>query len=80
MRVMRSSPQFGVTLLAYEGLRMLIASDLEPRPPTNAPISQADYDAFRRQDLTVKADNVSSLIWGAGKVGYRRGLPLPRLY
>ena len=49
MRVMRSSPQFGVTLLAYEGLRMLTASELEPRPPNNAPISQSDYDAIRKE-------------------------------
>lgn len=62
MRVMRSSPQFGVTLLAYEGLRMLFASDIEPRPPTNAPVTHADYDAFRRADLSHKVSSVAGLI------------------
>lgn len=61
MRVMRSSPQFGVTLLAYEGLRSLLTPQLEPRPPTNAPVSQADYDAFRKEHLSLMADNVSNL-------------------
>ena len=67
MRVMRSSPQFGVTLLAYEGLRQFLTPTLEPRPPTNAPISQADYDAFRKEHLSLMADNVSNLVWGAEK-------------
>jgi hypothetical protein len=66
MRVFRSSPQFGVTLLAYEGLRMLTSSELEPRPPTNVPISYRDYDAFRKEDLATKADAMSMLVWGAG--------------
>ncbi len=61
MRVMRSSPQFGVTLLAYEGLRSFLTPQLEPRPPTNAPVSQADYDAFRKEHLSLMADNVSNL-------------------
>eukprot|EP00606_Chrysophyceae_sp_TOSAG23-5_P000288 GSChrysophyteH2.ASY1.ANO1.12.1 assembled CDS len=33
MRVVRSSPQFGVTLMAYEYLHGLINSDLPARPP-----------------------------------------------
>ncbi len=67
MRVMRSSPQFGVTLLAYEGLRSFISPTMEPRPPTNAPISQSDYDAFRKEHLSLMADNVSNLVWGSEK-------------
>jgi len=65
MRVMRSSPQFGVTLLAYEGLRKLFASEIEPRPPTNAPITPLDYDAFRSESLSNKVSSVSSLVWGS---------------
>jgi len=42
-RVFRSSPQFGVTLLSYEMLHRAIAPDMQPRPPTNAPVSPADY-------------------------------------
>lgn len=70
MRVFRSSPQFGVTLLAYEGLRMLTSTtDLEPRPPTNVPISYRDYDAFRKEDLALKADQMSPLVWATGGGG-----------
>ena len=68
MRVMRSSPQFGVTLLAYEGLRSLISSELEPRPPTNAPVSSSDYDAFRKDHISLMADNVSNLVFGSDKM------------
>jgi len=39
MRVVRSSPQFGVTLLSYELLHSALASpSSKPSPPTNAPI------------------------------------------
>eukprot|EP01117_Protostelium_nocturnum_P013703 TRINITY_DN5141_c0_g1_i1.p1 TRINITY_DN5141_c0_g1~~TRINITY_DN5141_c0_g1_i1.p1 ORF type:complete len:863 (-),score=251.43 TRINITY_DN5141_c0_g1_i1:62-2650(-) len=48
-RVFRSSPQFGVTLLAYETLQNTLSPSLPPRPPTNAPISSEDFDAFKRQ-------------------------------
>lgn len=40
MRVLRSSPQFGVTLLAYEMLHRLVAPHSKPQPPTNVPIAQ----------------------------------------
>lgn len=42
MRVFRSSPQFGVTLLAYEKLSQLFGVDFET-PPTNVPIDPRDY-------------------------------------
>jgi len=42
-RVFRSSPQFGVTLLAYELLHRAIAPESAPRPPTNAPVTPQDY-------------------------------------
>jgi len=47
-RVFRSSPQFGVTLLSYEMLQRFLTPDLTPRPPTNAPVTPEDFDAFRR--------------------------------
>eukprot|EP00164_Ancoracysta_twista_P004454 GFYU01006008.1.p1 GENE.GFYU01006008.1~~GFYU01006008.1.p1 ORF type:complete len:646 (+),score=161.89 GFYU01006008.1:130-2067(+) len=57
-RVFRSSPQFGVTLLAYEVLQKMIAPDLTPRPPTSAPIDVVDYfEALRAKQM---AANVHS--------------------
>ena len=45
MRVIRSSPQFGVTLMAYEYLHRFFGDPNEaPRPPTNAPIPWESYD------------------------------------
>ncbi len=45
MRVIRSSPQFGVTLMAYEYLHRWFGDPNEaPRPPTNAPIPWESYD------------------------------------
>lgn len=49
-RVFRSSPQFGVTLLSYEMLQRYLTPDLTPRPPTNAPVTEDDYYAFRKID------------------------------
>jgi len=49
MRVFRSSPQFGVTLLSYEMLqRWLMPNIARPNPPTNAPVHSADYDRIFR--------------------------------
>jgi hypothetical protein len=64
MRVFRSSPQFGVTLLAYEGLRNMFARDLEARPPTNAPVTSGDLDsAFRKEAFTRVASDINSLVF-----------------
>lgn len=47
MRVFRSSPQFGITLLAYELLSNLLPGQHEA-PPTNAPVNPYDLrSAFR---------------------------------
>ena len=52
MRVIRSSPQFGVTLMAYEYLHLAISSDVtQARPPTNAPIPWDDYAGAFRPDV-----------------------------
>ncbi|GMH62708.1 hypothetical protein TL16_g03535 [Triparma laevis f. inornata] len=48
MRVFRSSPQFGITLLAYETLSNLLSDDKEKRPsapPTNAPVRRKDMES-----------------------------------
>jgi solute carrier family 25 aspartate/glutamate transporter 12/13 len=64
MRVIRSSPQFGVTLLAYETLYNLMGSSTVPRPPTNAPIPWSDYDdVFRKKHLESEAAS----LWGLMK-------------
>ena len=47
MRVMRSSPQFGITLMSYEMLaKVVYGDDVDMKklsPPTNAPIQPDDY-------------------------------------
>jgi len=49
MRVIRSSPQFGVTLMAYEYLHKAFADPShQARPPTNAPIPWDTYEAAMR--------------------------------
>ena len=48
MRVFRSSPQFGITLVTYELLSNLISGDSTERkgsPPTNAPVKRKDLEA-----------------------------------
>ena len=48
MRVMRSSPQFGVTLVSYELLHTSLAGpESRATPPTNAPVPWEDYDLYR---------------------------------
>jgi solute carrier family 25 (mitochondrial aspartate/glutamate transporter), member 12/13 len=47
MRVIRSSPQFGITLMAYEYLHEIINPDSPARPPTNAPIPWDEYDTVQ---------------------------------
>jgi len=53
-RVFRSSPQFGITLLSYEMLQRYLAPELEPRPPTNAPVTSADFDTLRLQQAATQ--------------------------
>jgi len=44
MRVFRSSPQFGITLLSYEKLSQFFGlEDSAVAPPTNAPVDPLDY-------------------------------------
>jgi len=57
-RVFRSSPQFGVTLLSYEMLQRFLTPELTPRPPTNAPVTSEDFDAFRRSFMGERIRNV----------------------
>jgi solute carrier family 25 (mitochondrial aspartate/glutamate transporter), member 12/13 len=73
MRVFRSSPQFAVTLWAYELLHTALSAadhtELQPRPPTNAPVQVNDfYDAFRRQHVTRRLADIDKLISNLGKL------------
>lgn len=62
-RVVRSSPQFGVTLLAYELLQRFVSPVGEARPPTNAPVSSLDLDiAFN--NFNRKVEKVESRWFG----------------
>ena len=42
-RVFRSSPQFAVTLTCYETFHDILAPELPPAPPVNAPVRKSDY-------------------------------------
>lgn len=67
MRVFRSSPQFGITLLAYEKLAQFFGLSADA-PPTNAPIDPRDYrTAFpTRHALGTKTDDIESLLQNMG--------------
>jgi hypothetical protein len=67
MRVFRSSPQFGITLLAYEKLASFFALSAES-PPTNAPIDPRDYrTAFpTRHTIGNKTDDIHGLLQTMG--------------
>jgi hypothetical protein len=67
MRVFRSSPQFGITLLAYEKLASFFALSAES-PPTNAPIDPRDYrTAFpTRNTIGKKTDDIHGLLQTMG--------------
>lgn len=57
MRVIRSSPQFGVTLMAYEYLHLAVSSDVtSARPPTNAPVPWDQYGKAYQKDYDVDVD------------------------
>jgi len=67
MRVLRQSPQFAVTLLAYELLHKAFAStispDLLPGPPTNAPVKQEDYmAAFYRGNMSKRIEQIQRML------------------
>ena len=59
MRVIRSSPQFGVTLMAYEYLHLAVSNDVTlARPPTNAPIPWDQYGTAFRNDYDVDVNGL----------------------
>jgi hypothetical protein len=67
MRVFRSSPQFGITLLAYEKLASFF--DLSAAsPPTNAPIDPRDYRTAFPTSHTIgnKTDDIHGLLQTMG--------------
>ena len=64
MRVCRSSPQFGITLLAYEKLGNVLGLSHQS-PPTNAPIDPDDYrSAFPHplRQLDTKAHDIHGFL------------------
>ena len=68
MRVFRSSPQFGITLLAYEQLSRFFGVDFHS-PPTNAPIDPRDYKhAFSKTAYSVpnKTADIDGLLKNMG--------------
>ena len=66
MRVFRSSPQFGITLLAYETLSQFLGLNYQS-PPTNAPIDPQDYKAaFQRNSIVTKADDIDDFLKNMG--------------
>ena len=66
MRVFRSSPQFGITLLAYEKLSQFFGVDFQS-PPTNAPIDPIDYQhAFSTRSIGHKTADIEGLLKNMG--------------
>lgn len=66
MRVFRSSPQFGITLLSYEKLAQFFGLSANA-PPTNAPIDPKDYrTAFATGTIGGKTDDIHGLLQNMG--------------
>jgi solute carrier family 25 aspartate/glutamate transporter 12/13 len=72
MRVFRSSPQFGITLLAYESLNNLLPQNVQRAysPPTNAPVLFSDYrSAFSTErSMHNKTTDIDQMLRALGKV------------
>jgi len=71
MRVCRSSPQFGITLLSYELLADMLPMGSRTRhsaPPTNAPVDPRDFrSAFPIQGtIGMKTDDAHGLLANIG--------------
>lgn len=62
MRVIRSSPQFGVTLMAYEYLHTSLGGESTPRPPTNVPIAWDEYDQTFHQERVNKLEEAMDIL------------------
>jgi solute carrier family 25 (mitochondrial aspartate/glutamate transporter), member 12/13 len=62
-RMLRSSPQFGCTLLTYELLQQYLFPGLPPKPPTNAPILQHDYEVAQKSHFLRAVERIESH-WG----------------
>jgi len=45
VRTLRIAPQFGISMLAYEGLAEFFGFQRSSRPPTNLPVDPQDYQA-----------------------------------
>ena len=79
MRVARSSPQFGVTLVSYEMLHSSLAGPDSHghTAPTNAPVPWEDMEAYRRSAMEEQSTSVirtlKPLLGGGGGGGGGRG-------
>ena len=73
MRVVRISPQFGISLVAYEQLsRLLGAKGL--LSPTTVPVHPKDYfEAFPARAINNKTDDAERLLKNLGSNSLRPG-------
>jgi len=58
MRVMRSSPQFGVTLVSYEMLLPIFGDSSKSHAPTNVPVAWEDLSDYRRKAMEAQTNSV----------------------
>lgn len=66
MRVCRSSPQFGITLLSYEKLAQFFGLSANA-PPTNAPIDPTEFrTAFSTGTIGAKTDDIHGFMKNMG--------------
>lgn len=72
MRVARISPQFGISLFAYEQISQLIGST-GFSPPTNAPVNPGDYlKAYPTRAINSKTEDTDRLLKNLGRSGNDR--------
>ncbi|CAB9522166.1 Mitochondrial aspartate-glutamate transporter AGC1 [Seminavis robusta] len=75
MRVARISPQFGISLVAYEQLSQLLGAK-GFLPPTTVPVNPKDYwEAFPTRAIKSKSDDTDRLLKNLGANSLRPGGP-----
>jgi len=66
LRVIRTSPQFAITLFTYEKLSRLLGLTAKD-PPTNAPVDPRDYrSAFPTREIGHKTKDIDGLLQNMG--------------
>lgn len=58
LRVALWSPQFAVSLFAYEALQRNLFPDIVPVPPTHVPVNSRDFMALRTERLSQRLHKV----------------------